>query len=70
MKAVLDEPTVRTAAKEQGLGLVYCPICTHTVDAAVVTEPRRGPKVVAGQRCGRCSASLDAGYVVRAASSN
>jgi hypothetical protein len=70
MRAVLDQPTVKTAAKEQSLGLAYCPICTHTVDAAVVTEPRRAPKVVAGQRCRRCSASLDAGYVVRAGSSN
>ena len=70
MKAVLDEPMVKTPAKEQALGLAYCPICTHTVDAAIVVEPRRGPRVVAGQRCRRCSASLDAGYVVRAASSN
>lgn len=45
-------------------GWVYCPICTHTVEAAVVTT-RKHSMAVPGQRCPRCSASLDAGYVMR-----
>jgi len=47
-------------------GRVYCPICTHTVDADVVVD-RRKPKVVAGQKCPRCRASLDAGVVLQLA---
>jgi uncharacterized Zn finger protein (UPF0148 family) len=45
-------------------GFVYCPICTHTVEGAVVSN-RKGAKVKAGQKCSRCSASLDAGYIMR-----
>ncbi len=48
---------------------VYCPICTHTVDAVVRTDGARA-KVVAGQKCARCSGSIDAGvvmYIPRAA---
>ena len=45
-------------------GWVYCPICTHTVDAAVI-QTRKGTRVDPGQKCPRCSASLDAGYVMR-----
>lgn len=46
---------------------VYCPICTHTVEADVVAAERgwkRKLKVDEGQRCRRCSASLDAAYVL------
>ena len=43
---------------------VYCPICTHTVDANVVQASKR-VIVRPGQKCGRCSASLDAGYIMR-----
>lgn len=43
-------------------GEVHCPICTHTVPAAVENGGRR---VVAGQKCPRCSAKLDAAVVVR-----
>lgn len=46
-------------------GPVYCPICTHTVQAAVQINGRT-TKVKAGQKCSRCSASLDAGYVISA----
>ncbi len=45
-------------------GSVYCPICTHTVQAEVVVLGRQA-LVKPGQRCPRCSASLDAGYVLR-----
>ena len=49
---------------------VHCPICTHTVQAEVVTVGdgwnRRKMKVVEGQKCGRCSATLDAAYILEA----
>jgi hypothetical protein len=47
---------------------VYCPICTHTVEADVVpVEHHRWNRkmlVAEGQRCRRCNASLDAAYVL------
>ena len=43
---------------------VYCPICTHTVEATIVTT-RKAAKTKPGQKCPRCSASLDAGYIMR-----
>jgi hypothetical protein len=43
---------------------VYCPICTHTVEGTVVSN-RKGAKVKPGQKCSRCSAALDAGYIMR-----
>ena len=45
-------------------GRVYCPICTHTVDGNVQMVNKR-PKVVPGQKCGRCSSALDAGIVLQ-----
>ena len=45
-------------------GFVHCPICTHTVEADVVSTTR-SMRVKPGQKCQRCSCSLDAGYVVR-----
>jgi len=47
-------------------GRVYCPICTHTVDADVVVD-RRKPRVVPGQKCPRCRTTLDAGVVLQLA---
>jgi hypothetical protein len=44
--------------------LVYCPICTHTVEGIVVAT-RKTAKVKPGQKCSRCSAALDPGYVMR-----
>ncbi len=41
---------------------VYCPMCTHTVDAQVEVVGKRA-QVRAGQKCPRCSASLDAGFI-------
>ena len=46
---------------------VYCPICTHTVEADVVaveTGLRHKMKVIEGQRCQRCSTKLDAAYIL------
>lgn len=42
---------------------VYCPICTHTVQAMVVFAGKHA-RVTPGQKCPRCSSSLDAGYVL------
>ncbi|MCX6619793.1 MAG: hypothetical protein NTY38_01680 [Acidobacteria bacterium] len=54
--------TNHQAATREFSGSVYCPICTHTVQATVETNGR-STKVKPGQKCGRCSAALDAGYV-------
>ena len=43
---------------------VYCPICTHTVEGIVVSNGKIA-KVKPGQKCSRCSASLDPGYIMR-----
>jgi uncharacterized Zn finger protein (UPF0148 family) len=56
---VLTKPEIRTYA-----GGVYCPICTHTVEAEVQTAGKL-VRVKPGQKCSRCAASLDAGYVLR-----
>jgi hypothetical protein len=56
MAATKNSPATSTAK-------VYCPMCTHTVDATVELEPRR-TQVKQGQKCPRCSGSLDAGYVM------
>jgi endogenous inhibitor of DNA gyrase (YacG/DUF329 family) len=42
---------------------VYCPMCTHTVVATVELQPKH-THVKAGQKCPRCSGSLDAGYIM------
>ena len=52
-------PAIRTQR-----GWVHCPICTHTVEGTVISN-RKGAKVKPGQKCSRCSASLDAGYIMR-----
>jgi uncharacterized Zn finger protein (UPF0148 family) len=59
MAALLDRKTMT--------GRVYCPICTHTVEAEVTPVDRgitRKMKVVAGQKCRRCSGLLDAAYIL------
>ena len=59
MAALLDSKVIQ--------GRVYCPICTHTVEAEVTAVEqglRRKMQVVKGQRCGRCHAALDAAYVL------
>ena len=63
MATVTMERTTTTTGKE-AQGAVYCPMCTHTVDATI-TYGARSARVVAGQKCPRCSSSLDAGYVLQ-----
>jgi uncharacterized protein (UPF0212 family) len=43
---------------------VHCPMCTHTVHATVSAHGR-SVRVKPGQKCPRCSSSLDAAYVLR-----
>jgi hypothetical protein len=47
-------------------GSVYCYMCTHTVEAEVVSHGRNA-MVKPGQKCPRCAAPLDSGYVLRVA---
>lgn len=49
--------------KKTSRSSVYCLICTHTVEADIVPVGRR-VFVRSGQKCPRCSSSLDAAYVV------
>jgi uncharacterized protein (UPF0212 family) len=42
---------------------VYCPICTHTVQAKVLAG-RRGSVVKPGELCPRCNSKLDAAFVI------
>jgi hypothetical protein len=43
---------------------VYCPICTHTVEGIVIATAKSA-QVKPGQKCSRCSAALDPGYIMR-----
>jgi uncharacterized protein (UPF0212 family) len=45
-------------------GSVHCPLCTHTVPAQVLSSAK-GSRVLPGQKCPRCSSSLDAAFVLR-----
>ena len=45
-------------------GQVHCPICTHTVPADIDLKGRYA-RVAPGQRCPRCSSSLDVAVVVQ-----
>jgi hypothetical protein len=45
-------------------GQVHCPICTHTVPADIDLRCRYA-RVAPGQRCPRCSSSLDVAVVVQ-----
>jgi hypothetical protein len=52
------------APQHESRAFVHCPICTHTVEGIVVTTGKT-MKVKPGQKCSRCSAALDPGYIVR-----
>jgi len=45
-------------------GRVYCMICTHNVEAEIVTNGRQA-RVRPGQKCPRCNSTLDGCYVVQ-----
>ncbi|MCC6586658.1 MAG: hypothetical protein IT168_08065 [Bryobacterales bacterium] len=60
MTTVTTKPEIR---KEMN-GTVHCPLCTHRVPATVLVG-RRSAIVKPGQKCARCSSSLDAGFVLQ-----
>ncbi|HBY64544.1 MAG TPA: hypothetical protein DEH78_32390 [Solibacterales bacterium] len=60
MQFISKPQAPRTEAK----GFVHCPMCTHTVEGQVVVVGRNA-YVKPGQKCPRCSSTLDAGYVLR-----
>jgi hypothetical protein len=45
-------------------GQAHCPICTHTVPANIDLKGKY-PRVAQGQRCPRCSSSLDVAIVIQ-----
>jgi len=53
-----------TAAVAVSSGQVHCAMCTHTVEAAIVSTGKR-IFVKSGQQCPRCGGLLDAAYVLR-----
>lgn len=56
--------TKKSVPVHEAPGYVHCPICTHTVQGVIVTQGRNS-KVKPGQKCSRCSASLDPAYILR-----
>jgi hypothetical protein len=53
----------------KSLGKVYCTLCTRPVDAEITLHQSPGSRsarvqVTSGQKCPRCSASLDAAFVI------
>ena len=55
---------MKTAIAERSRALVYCPICTHTVEAEAGLLGKK-PLVTPGQKCPRCASALDAGLVIQ-----
>jgi len=55
---------VKTEIVGRSNALVYCPICTHTVQAEAGFQGKK-PLVTPGQKCPRCASSLDAGLVIQ-----
>jgi hypothetical protein len=49
---------------QRSKALVYCPICTHSVEAEAGLLGKK-PLVTPGQKCPRCASSLDAGLVIQ-----
>ena len=54
---------MKAFVESQTKGLVHCPICTHTVEAEAGFQGKK-PLVTPGQKCPRCLAPLDAGYIL------
>ncbi len=56
--------TQKTGAqgKRESKGFAYCPICTHTVEAQVILLGKAA-YVKPGQKCPRCSSSLEPAVV-------
>lgn len=56
-------PITGMPLRKEMRGWAYCPICTHTVQAQVVLKGKSA-YVKPGQKCPRCSSSLEAASVV------
>jgi len=56
--------TIPTPLRRELKGWAYCPICTHIVETQVIATGKR-IAVKAGQKCPRCSSSLEPASVVR-----
>lgn len=55
---------MKSPVQNNMMGEVHCPICTHTVPADIDLKGRFA-RVMPGQRCARCGASLDVAVVVQ-----
>ena len=60
-QSTVNQPDVDQSDRTE---LVYCPMCTHTVQANVVLKGKRAI-VAGGQKCPRCHSPIDAGFVMR-----
>jgi len=56
-------PILRIPVQAEARASVYCPICTHTVEATVIHE-RKTAWVKPAQKCTRCGGNLDAAFVL------
>ena len=56
-------PVMNATPQKETRGWAYCPICTHTVEALVITVKKR-IVVKPGQKCPRCSSALEAASVI------
>jgi DNA-directed RNA polymerase subunit RPC12/RpoP len=63
MMAPVPNPDKKAPGNIQATTHVYCPLCTHTVDASV-TYAGKIPRVTPGQKCSHCGSSIDAGFVL------
>ena len=55
---------MRTFIEKNTEGQVHCPICTHTVPADIDFSGKRA-RVAEGQKCPRCSSSLDVAVIIQ-----
>ena len=55
---------MKPAPAKEIKAFVHCPICTHTVEGTILSQGKT-LKVKPGQKCSRCSASLDPAYILR-----
>jgi predicted nucleic acid-binding Zn ribbon protein len=55
---------MKTLMERHTEGLAHCPICTHTVPAAI-ERVGKTPRVVPGSKCPRCGSSLEVAVVIQ-----
>ncbi len=56
-------PNVKLATNQNHKAWVHCPICTHSVEAEVLSKGKH-MATRPGQKCPRCASSLDPAYVL------